>query len=57
MKKLQKLDLVKKSVVELGNKQTKELKGGYGGCRTMAHNTQVNTCFTYNCCTSQGCSS
>ena len=58
MKKLTKLELEKKSVVELGNKQLNVLKGGSGGsCRTSAHATHVNTCFTYNCCNSQGCSS
>ena len=54
MKKFKKLEIVKKSLVELRNKQTKELLGGYGaaagrsGC--SPYGTQVNTCFTDSCC-------
>ena len=42
MKKLKKLDLEKKSIVKLGNKQTKELKGGYDG--NINNNNTVKNC-------------
>ena len=57
MKKLKKLEIVKKAVVELGNKQLNELKGGYEecsgwgtGCSPGPNGTQVNTCATDSCC-------
>ena len=51
MKKLNKLVLKKKSIVELRKEDAKSLKGGYGS--TYAHDSHVNTCFTYNCCKGQ----
>ena len=56
MKNLKKLELVKKSVVELGNKQLKELRGGsdeFGGTGCKPANmsgTQKSGCFTHSCC-------
>ena len=59
MKTLKKLELVKKSVVELGNKQLKELKGGSDddgfwtwtrtGCAPY-NSTQKAGCMTDSCC-------
>lgn len=48
MKKLKKLELAKKVVAELDKKEARVLKGGE--VRTHAWDTQVNGCFTYNCC-------
>lgn len=55
MKKIKKLELLKNSIVELSKDSSRVLKGS-AGCSTSPHSTHVNTCFTYNCCGSQGCS-
>lgn len=49
-KKLKKLELSKKSIVKLSKEDTRELRGGNEAPGTHAHETHVNTCFTYNCC-------
>ena len=55
MKQLKKLEIVKKTLVELSNKQTKELKGGNIAAGTTAcspdpRGTQVNTCQSKGSC-------
>ena len=47
MKNLKKLELVKKSVVELGKKQSRALKGG---ASSETYNTHKNTCALSPCC-------
>lgn len=48
-KKLKKLELTKKTIIKLDKEDVRELKGG-NQASTHAHDTHVNTCFTYNCC-------
>ena len=51
MKKLKKLELVKRTVADLSKKDLKELKGGNLYTRTGPNGTQVNTCnLTAACC-------
>lgn len=47
MKQLKKLELVKKTVVELSKKESRQLKGGSSN---DSWNTQINTCAWKDCC-------